>query len=324
MLFKKNTYILCLISLFIYSVIVLVPDLAMAAFGEDLEKPKPTFQKENQSIIAKLIPRGKSTFITIDFTIKGATLQEVKAYDFDFDKSNEVDKKDFRSSLFQVTITNGSPSNISFGPFSLPLPRTNAPIASPVSVSLTSSYFSSATQLWIYNPKSGTPWMNAQAQSIDLKPKRAIEVSVKDGGPMDCDGMENGQITLICGPKDSFWGYAIGTLFIRFFGVFLVLLILEIGMLLSGKVFQYLESKKSEMVIKEKEEDQVSSSVSVPTSTDDDELIAAAISTALHVHLSLQKIKTYDFQGVNTQATSSWALQGRIKQMNDRMILFKR
>ena len=70
-------------------------------------------------------------------------------------------------------------------------------------------------------------------------------MTVKDGGPNDADGVANGKIILNGGPSDDFWGYAVGTLFIRFFGVFLVLGILMIGMIICGKFFEAADKRKA-------------------------------------------------------------------------------
>ncbi len=58
-----------------------------------------------------------------------------------------------------------------------------------------------------------------------------------DGGELDSDGIVDGRIQIIGGPKDYFWSYAIGTLVVRLFGIFLVLSMLMIGMLAAGQVF---------------------------------------------------------------------------------------
>ena len=64
---------------------------------------------------------------------------------------------------------------------------------------------------------------------------------MQDGGNLDADGAADGQIRLVGGPRDSFWGYALGTLFIRFFGIFFVLSLLMIGMFASGWIFTLLD-----------------------------------------------------------------------------------
>ena len=59
--------------------------------------------------------------------------------------------------------------------------------------------------------------------------------------------MANGRIQLIGGPKDYFWSYALGTLVVRFFGVFLVLSMLMIGMLSAGQLFIALEKRRTRL-----------------------------------------------------------------------------
>ncbi len=73
---------------------------------------------------------------------------------------------------------------------------------------------------------------------------RELRIAVTDGGSLDADGAVNGSVALIGGPRDSFWGYALGTLFIRFFGIFIVLSILMAGMMVSGFVFDKLDKAK--------------------------------------------------------------------------------
>lgn len=40
------------------------------------------------------------------------------------------------------------------------------------------------------------------------------------------------------------WGYAFSTLIIRFFGIFIVLAILQVIMQITGRIFAYLDAKK--------------------------------------------------------------------------------
>lgn len=75
---------------------------------------------------------------------------------------------------------------------------------------------------------------------MEPAPGGARPLPPAEGGPFDGDGEKNGEIRLIAGPMDSFWGYALGTLFIRFFGIFIVLGVLQAGMVLSGRVFTAL------------------------------------------------------------------------------------
>ena len=191
-----------------------------AAFGEDTEKPKPEFARQGEGVVAKLIPRGKSTSVLIEFRRAGRGSGPVEAEDFDEAGQAGMDAKDFRSALFAVKADGVSPGG-------------------EITLSLASNYFTQATELWALNRGLQTPWMKADAVPIE-RPDRVQELvlTVKDGGPLDSDGAVNGEILLVVGPKDSFWGYALGTLLIRFFGVFLVLGVLMVGMIAAGLIFQ--------------------------------------------------------------------------------------
>jgi hypothetical protein len=46
------------------------------------------------------------------------------------------------------------------------------------------------------------------------------------------------------GPEAVDWGYAISTLVIRFVGIFVVLGILQLVMLITGRIFAHLDAKK--------------------------------------------------------------------------------
>jgi hypothetical protein len=191
-----------------------------AAFiGEDLEIPKPTFTAEGEVVTAKLIPRGKNTSIEINFTVSGGKLESVEGKPFAEAERPEVDIKDFRSALFVVKATGVSPGG-------------------EAKVSAASNYFTASTEYWAFNPNASTPWVEIPLNHADLSDRvHKIEFSVKDGGPFDSDGKANGEIVLMGGPLDGFWSYAIGTLIIRFFGVFLVLSVLLIGLNIATGIF---------------------------------------------------------------------------------------
>jgi hypothetical protein len=270
-----------------------------AAFGEDLEKPKPEFTREGDTITAKLIPRAKSTSVSIHFQVSGGRLIDVEGMDFKEAAHPGVDNKDFKSELFVIKIDKVSPGG-------------------GAKVFITSDFFSSSTQYWIFNRKSKDPWMNSDVQNMSLPDLvQKLVVSVKDGGPFDSDGAPDGRITLAGGPKDSFWGYALGTLFIRFFGIFLVLSILMIGMILSGRVFQILDKKKAQRA-KEIPLQPASATPDIqPAETVGSEL-ATAICVALHLHFSARRpTATSHFF---TPEISPWLRQGRERMMNARSI----
>jgi hypothetical protein len=273
-----------------------------AAFGDDAEKPKAEFTRQGDRIVAKLIPRGKSTSVLIEFQTPGANLLGAEGVDFDAVGQKGISARDFRSALFAVKAGGLSPGG-------------------EVKVCLSSSYFTQATELWVLNRTRQVPWVNANAEHIE-QPDRVQElvVTVKDGGPFDSDGVVNGEITLVAGPKDSFWGYALGTLLIRFFGIFLVLGVLMVGMILAGQVFQRLgrrtEASKPEPVLQPAVEQPEGVFQAVAPET------AAAIGVALHLHLTA--LKTAAVLNLERPDGSSWAHQGRSQIMRDRLRAYDR
>jgi hypothetical protein len=273
-----------------------------AAFGEDPEKPKPEFTRQDEKTVAKLVPRGKSTSVLIEFLAADGRLVSVEGEDFDPAGQAGMDAKDFRSDLFIVKAGGLSPSG-------------------EVKLSLSSSYFTQATELWVLNRTLKTPWMNAQAENTE-RPERVQELvlTVKDGGPFDTDGASNGEIVMLVGPKDSFWGYALGTLFIRFFGVFLVLGVLQVGMLLAGQVFQMLDRRA---------EAQKAIPALAPAAEEPEEVLeaiepeaATAIGMALHLHL--EALRASAALNLEQSDASSWARQGRTQIMRDRLLTHDR
>jgi Na+-transporting methylmalonyl-CoA/oxaloacetate decarboxylase gamma subunit len=284
--------------------VALAPRTAVwAAFGEDLEKPKPEFTRKGDVITAKLIPRAKSTSVSINFQVSGGRLLDVEGMDFKEAENPSVDNKDFKSELFIIKIDKVSPGG-------------------EVEVSITSDFFSSSTQLWVFNRNLKEPWMDTDAQNISLPDLvQKLVVSVKDGGPFDSDGAADGRITLTGGPKDSFWGYALGTLFIRFFGIFLVLSILMIGMIISGKFFQMFDRKKAEKT-KESQLQPAASTPDIQPAEAVESELATAIGVALHLHFSgrRQTATSHFF----TPILSPWARQGRERIMNARSIPINR
>ncbi len=307
-------------------ILALLPQSLWAAFGEDLEKPKPEFTREQDKITARLIPRAKSTSITIDFEALGGRIKEITPVDFATANRPGVDSKDFRSELFMLEIT-------------------DVKAGSEVSVSVSSSFFSSSTELWVFNEKLTDPWMSGDAQNMPLKDRvRQLVIQVKDGSAFDIDGKADGKITVIIGSKDSFWGYALGTLFIRFFGIFIVLGILMIGMMLSGKFFQSLEAKavKPEKKAEPTPAPAVAAAVKKTESAEGEITpeMAAAIAIALHDEISGTRItpeKAAIIAAVlhaemsETQAlelipsySGGWANQGRQQMMAERSKTYNR
>jgi hypothetical protein len=234
----------------------------------------------------------------IEFQASGGRLLGIEGMDFNPAGQRGMDAKDFRSDLFAVTAGGISPGG-------------------EVKLSLLSNYFTQATELWVLNLELKTPWVNAQAELTERPDGvQELAVTVKDGGPLDSDGARNGEIVLVVAPRDSFWGYALGTLFIRFFGVFLVLGVLQVGMLLAGQVFQFLERRTA-------------APKTIPTlppaEVEPEDILetlepeaATAIGVALHLHLSALRASA----ALNLEQTdaSPWARQGRTQIMRDRLL----
>lgn len=273
-----------------------------AAFSDDAEKPKPEFTRQVDRIVAKLIPRGKSTSVLIHFQTPDGQLLGVEGVDFNEAGQKGMDAKDFRSALFAVKAGGLSPGG-------------------EIRVSLSSNYFTQATELWVLNRALQTPWTNANAMNTE-RPDRVQElvVTVKDGGPFDSDGVVNGEIILVVGPKDSFWGYALGTLLIRFFGIFLVLGVLMAGMILAGLVFQRLdrraEASKAAPALRPAAEEPEETPEAIDPET------ATAIGVALHLHLCA--LRAAAAMNLERSDGSSWARQGRSQIMRDRLLVHDR
>jgi len=275
-----------------------------AAFGEDEEKPKPEFIWEGEQVAAKLIPRGKTTSVQITFNVSGGKLRSLEMKDFAEAERPEVDRKDFRSGLFVVKIDGFAPG-------------------AEVDAAIASNYFTKSTEFWVFNPKAATVWAKVGADHASLAEKaEELRARVKDGGPLDSDGAANGEIVLICGPRDAFWGYAIGTLVIRFFGVFLVLVVIQIGMNVAGRIFRIIEAR----VARAKAD--AAAAVAVPPSELEgapqpaDADVAAAIALALQLHLSAQEAR--EPLQLGTMGVSAWTLHGRDRTMGERFLVFDR
>ncbi len=280
------------ISLSLLSCIFLYSSNSFAAFGDDIEKPRPEFTVGEDKISAKFIPRAKSTSVIIDFKASGGKLVNVAGVDFEALQRPELDIKNYKSSFFEIKLE-------------------NVELDSEATIHLFSNFFSSSTAFWVVTKDQKETWINTEAQK-NIHPDRVYElvVKAKDGGPSDMDGAVDGRITLIGGPKDSFWGYALGTLFIRFFGIFLVLGLLMIGMIISGKVFSRIMKKKDDP-IPSVDENLISSKA------------AAAIAVALKIHLSAGKERLRPDQVYNEEQ-STWSQQGCKRIMSDRSLVFNR
>lgn len=284
---------------------------AMALTFGDVEKPVPQFSRSGEEITAKLIPRAKSTSVLIRFKAAGGRLGDVEGVDFEKVERPEVDVKNFKSALFSISVG-------------------DVPKGGEVRVSIISDFFTGSTAFYVFNAHLPVPWSDARAENI-AHPDRIQElvVTVKDGGPRDSDGAADGRITLLGGPRDSFWGYALGTLFIRFFGIFIVLSILMLGMILSGFCFEYLERRKHRRpsVITESAESattaQPQDAGAAPgRSADIPEADAAAIAAALHLHLSA--CQACPPLCLEVCRPSPWSQDGVCRIMGDRLTVFNR
>jgi len=284
--------------------VLLCASPGLAAFGEDEEKPKPEFTREGEQITAKLIPRGKRVNVQITFTVRGGPLQSVEAMDFSEAERPDVDRKDFRSGLFVVKIGRVAPG-------------------AEVDVAMASNYFTGSTEFWVFNPKGAKAWAKVEAGHTSLGEKvEELRARVRDGGPLDSDGEANGEIVLICAPMDTFWGYAIGTLVIRFFGVFLVLMVLQIGMQVASRIFRLLETRAT------RARAAAAAAVAAPASASEgapqpvDAGVAAAIALALQLHLAAGRHG--EVLQLERGEVPAWTLHGRERIMGERFLVFDR
>lgn len=299
------------------ALLVLVTTSGWAAFGEDIERPKPTFVQEGVDWIAELIPRGKSTRVQIRFHAKGGILAEPVPKIFGETDGPKIDVKNYRSGFFVVNMTPDQKGG-------------------EMALSLSSSYFNSATDIWGVTERVSKTWGTTGVVARIVKGEPAVlTFTVQDGSTLDEDGQADGKIQVIIAPRDHFWGYAIGTLVIRFFGVFLVLGILMIGMILSGKVFQALEKTKQPSAPVMPDEpgdlDQLADSTELESPAPGSDPVqgvspamAAAIGLALHLHWKTAATPRTLPSATPVPATSNWSLSGRNRLMSDRMSAFDR
>jgi hypothetical protein len=275
-----------------------------AAFGEDIERPQPKFTEDSGDWTAELIPRGKSSSIKIRFHVEGGTLAEPAPKVFTDADMPKIDLKNYRSGFFVLDV----------------IPSTSG---GEVKISIASSYFNSATDIWGVTERGSRTWGSTQPVNTGGKDiENSLSFTVRDGSVLDEDGVANGHIQVVIGPRDHFWGYALGTLLIRFFGVFLVLGVLEIGMLISGKIFQSMDKKASQAsgqpveLLPDQLADGDETPVELPSA------VAAAIAIALHLHS--QSGQTMSLADSQTGSSSTWSEFGRSQCMADRMSAFDR
>lgn len=282
--------------------------------SDDLEKPKPEFTRKGDAISAKFIPRAKSTSVTLEFQVTaGGQLEVVKAVDFATVDRPAVDIKNFKSAAFEIGI-----GNVARG--------------GSATVAIRSDFFSLSTAFYVFNPKRGTPWIeNAQTENRALPDRvRELIVQVRDGGDMDADGSADGHVTLIGGPRDSFWGYALGTLFIRFFGIFIVLVFLMLGMIVSGWIFKRLDRRATAAKStgpQDRTAPAAAKQVQAPAAAETPaeqmpvaEATIAAIGAALYLRDKASQTAPSETAGM--EAGTAWAVEGRKRIMNDRLMVF--
>ncbi len=291
----------------IVGLIVIYGQTGWAYNGPQDNKEIPEFTREGEKIVATLIPRAKSTRVRITFGISGGQLTSMTTRPFAEVDRPEVDEKDFKSGLYVISLD-------------------NLPVEGKASITLSSDFFSSSTEFWIFNPDREVAWTKADIRNEDRGDlMRDLILTVEDGGPLDADNIADGHITLVGGPKDSFWGYALGTLFIRFFGIFLVLSILMIGMLCSGTIFGKLEKWEAQKRGRPESGSEPTSSPSKPASSPDggksngrgrpvdDESVAAA---AAALHMFLSPVREPVLMALKTPGATGWVQHGRQKAMS--------
>ncbi|GAB6143217.1 choice-of-anchor U domain-containing protein [Desulfocicer niacini] len=284
---------LCL--MLIVGLIVIYSQTGWANNGSRNNKEIPEFTREGEKMVATLIPRAKSTSVRIIFDVSGGQLASMTTKPFKDVDRPEVDEKDFKSGLYVLSLD-------------------NLPVEGTATITLSSDFFSSSTEFWIFNPNREAAWTKADIRNIDRGDLiRDIILTVEDGGPLDADNIADGSITLVGGPKDSFWGYALGTLFIRFFGIFLVLSILMFGMFCSGMIFEKLDKQGSQKPGPPPSGSEPTSSPDGGKSngggrTMDAESMAAAV-VALHMFLS--PVREPVLMELKTPGATGWVQHGR-------------
>jgi hypothetical protein len=264
----------------------------------------PVFTRQGEKIVVSLIPRAKSTSVRIAFGATGGALAEVTAKPFEEAARSAVDEKDFKSGVFVIQVV-------------------DVDVGGTAKISVTSDFFSSSTEYWIFNQRQAVPWTQAKIENkAHDNLVQELILTVVDGGPLDADYAADGRITLVGGPWDSFWGYALGTLFIRFFGIFLVLSVLMIGMMVSGKIFETLEKRKDRSgraplrvvsgPVASAESAPPLTGVAPPATADR----IAVISLALHMHFN--RLRARAVTRLDAPASAAWIQQGRQRVMGAR------
>ncbi|MEW6260068.1 MAG: OadG family transporter subunit [Thermodesulfobacteriota bacterium] len=297
--------------------------IGWAAFGDDIEKPQPKFVQEGSTVVATLLPRAKSTSVQIRFNADRDLPLGVIGIDFESIRTSDLDIKEFKSAFFQVDIEDVTPGG-------------------QVVLNITSDFFTSSTQYWVYRPDESVKWRDSGIAAKKAAQKLyTFAVPLLDGGPFDADGKADGKIRFVGGPKDGFWSYALGTLVIRFFGVFMVLSILMIGMIIAGRLFVHFE-KSGASALPNVVQTPVKRPSPAPTSESVEEAAVAAIATAIHlsrggraeeeeaiaaavaVALHLEATAGSTARGQTSIGRNEWVVVGRQLLQETRLQVFSR
>jgi hypothetical protein len=281
----------------------------------DAEKPNPQFTKDQDRITAKFIPRAKSTSVSLEFKVlHGGTLDAVKGVDFAAIDRPAVDIKNFKSAAFEIDIRDVAPGGTA-------------------TVAIRSDFFSISTAFYIFNTRLASPWIkDAQKENNLVAPRvRELIIDVRDGGERDADGVADGRIRLVGGPRDSFWGYALGTLFIRFFGIFFVLSLLMIGMFASGWVFTLIDRLRQGKTVAKDEKitppvapaPALEPAPATPSAKPSaiPETVVAAIGAALYLRDTATRID--GTAASSAEPGTAWGLSGRQRIMQERLTVFR-
>ena len=118
---------------------------------------------------------------------------------------------------------------------------------------------------------------------------------------------------------DLEWGYIMGTLLIRFVGVFVVLAILMIAMQILGRIVSRIVAKEEAVDAMERKKDESLLDLAEhPTSGPNEEEMVAAIGAAIAVSMESEK-RALASSGHAGVSADSWAMAGRMTLMNRRL-----
>ena len=124
------------------------------------------------------------------------------------------------------------------------------------------------------------------------------------------------------------WSYALSTLFIRFFGIFLVLGILQIALQVSGRVFRVMDERRAlqeapkpspgvkEVPVPPAAEE----SATREDKEDGEQQVAAAIGVALHLYAAQREQASRGTAAANVESfATGWRVAGRLSQLYGRL-----